>query len=153
MQPGDRLICALVVPRPPGYRFKDWPLHVTIVPWFRVGMSSEELAEDLRKQLVGSKPFVVAVGAEARFGYKERKQVNLVAAPLLMRLEGQTRRFLHAQEAWVVDEADQTRRGFRPHVTVQKNDRLQTGDTFQCDRLYVVAQHGGYKELEAEIIL
>lgn len=153
MRPGDRLICTFTEPQPAGFRFKKWPLHVTIVPWFRLSLPPAELARNYKRHLVGSQPFEVTVGGPAEFGYKKRKQVNLVVAPELRRLEGQTRRFLHAHKAWVVDEADKTRRGFRPHITVQDGGRAREGDTFRCDRLYVVAQHGDYKEVEAEAIL
>jgi len=123
------------------------------VPWFRVDLPAVELASGLKEALVGSHPFDVKVGEEAWFGYRRHKQVSLVEAEPLMRLEGQTRRFLHVHKAWVVDEADKTRRKFRPHVTVQQDDRLQRGDVFRCDRLYVVEQHGEYKEVERIINL
>lgn len=153
MQPGDRLICALVEPQTVGDTFTQWPLHVTIVPWFRTDLPTDELAAELGRSLIGSRPFDINVGQEEHFGYKKRKQVNLVDAPELGRLEGQTRRFLHAHKAWVVDEADKTRRGYRPHVTVQDDARLQAGNSFRCERLYVVAQYGAFKRVDAEITL
>lgn len=153
MRPGDRLVCAFIKSLPVHEQFKQWPLHVTIVPWFRLDLSVAELAAGLKGAFVGSHPFEVTVSMEARFGYKQRKQVNLVKAEELQRLEGQTRRFLHAYKAWVVDEADKTRRGFRPHVTVQQNDRVQRGDTFWCEKLSVVRQCGDYKEVESIISL
>jgi 2'-5' RNA ligase len=153
MKPGDRLICALIQPQPVGYRFKQWPLHITLVPWFRLDISSERLAGQMREAYVGGHAFEITVGMDAYFGYRNRKQVSLIDAPELPRLEGQSRRLLHAHKAWVVDEADKTRRGFRPHVTVQGDDRLHEGDRFICDRLYVIAQHGDCKVVEAEIVL
>src|SRR5665647_80127 len=99
MLPGDRLICALVNNQPVGTVFKDWPLHITIVPWFRLDMSSSQLAERLQKHYIGSRAFQVTVENESQLGYKKRKLVNLVAAPELMKLEGQTRRLLHAHKA------------------------------------------------------
>ena len=77
MQPGDRLICAFVEPQAPGTQFKDWFLHITIVPWFRLDMPSSQLAEALKKNYIGSQPFEVKVENETHFGYKKRKLVNL----------------------------------------------------------------------------
>src|SRR5438132_1325280 len=127
MRPGDRLICAFVNPINEGAQFKEWPLHVTIVSWFRLDITSAQLAQALQAHFIGSEPFKIDVQAEAQLGYKKRKTVNLVTAPELIKLEGQTRRWLHAHKAWVVDEADKTRRGFRPHVTHLKTGRLYEG--------------------------
>jgi 2'-5' RNA ligase len=148
MQPGDRLVCAFVEPKELGTQFKQWFLHITIVPWFRVDANSQELAVELSRAYVGSHGFEVLVGEEAQFGYKNRKTVNLVSAPELPRLEGQTRRLLHSYKAWVVDEADNTRRRhYKPHVTHNRGKMLKSGDTFRCNQLYIVEQKGDYKEV------
>jgi 2'-5' RNA ligase len=152
MLPGDRLICAFVKSQPIGSIFKDWPLHITIVPWFRLDTSSPRLAEQLSEHYIGSNAFRVDVLKETQFGYKKLKVVNLVAAPELIRLEGQTRRLLHSHKAWVVDEADKTRKGFRPHVTALNTGRVHEGDSFECDRLYIVSQHGDFKQIDSQII-
>jgi hypothetical protein len=60
---------------------------------------------------------------------------------------------IHAHKAWVVDEADKTRNGFRPHVTVLSTGRVNKADSFNCDRLYIVSQHGDFKQIDSEIIL
>lgn len=153
MLPGDRIICTFAKQQLLGSQFKDWPPHITIVPWFRLDISSSKLAEELKEHYVGSKPFKVSILDEAQFGYKKRKTVNLVTAPELMRLEGQTRRLLHQHKAWIVDEADKTRGHFRPHVTVLKTGRVNKGDSFNCDRLYIVTQHVSFKQIDSVIIL
>ena len=153
MLPGDRLICAFVKKQPIGSTFSDWPLHITIVPWFRLNIPSSQLAEQLKVHYIGSDAFRVTVLEETQLGYKRRKVVNLVAAPELMKLEGQTRRLLHAHKAWVVDEADKTRSGFHPHVTALNIGRVREGDNFKCDRLYIVSQHGHFKQIDNEVIL
>lgn len=153
MKPGDRVICAFIKRQSAGSIFKDWPLHITIVPWFRLDIPSVQLAEQLKERYTGNGAFKVAVLDAVRFGYKKTKLVNLVTAPELMKLEGQTRRLLHAHKAWVVDEADKTRRGFRPHVTTLSTGRVRSGDTFKCDRLYIVSQHGDFKQIDSVVML
>ena len=148
MLPGDRLICVFVKKQPAGYIFKDWPMHITIVPWFRLDILSAELAGQLQKQYSGINAFRISVLDEAQFGYKKRKVVNLVAAPELMKLEFQTRCLLHDYKAWVVDEADNTILNFRPHVTVQSTGRVNKDDNFSCGSLYIVSQHGDYKQID-----
>jgi 2'-5' RNA ligase len=153
MLPGDRVICAFVTQQSVGSIFTDWPLHITIVPWFRLDSTSAQLAEQLKKHYISSNAFTVTVLDEVRFGYKRTKLVNLVGAPELMKLEGQTRRLLHAHKAWIVDEADKTRRGFRPHVTALSTGRVHSGENFMCDRLYIVSQHGNFKRIDSVITL
>ncbi len=153
MLPGDRLICSFVATQSVGLTFKDWLPHITIVPWFRLDTSSANLARLLKKGYVGTHSFEVTVKEEAQFGYRNHKTVNLLVADELFRLEGQTRRVLHAQRAWVVDEADKTRRGFQPHVTVLPRGRVQQGDNFRCDKVYIVSQHGDYKQIDCVVVL
>jgi 2'-5' RNA ligase len=145
-------MCAFVKKQSVGATFKDWPLHLSIVPWFRLKISSLELANELHEHYVGSQPFQVNVLQEAQFGYKKKKTVNIVDTPELRRLEGQTRRLLHTHKAWIVDEADKTR-NFHPHVTTQKTKRAHEGDSFKCDCLYIVSQHGDFKQIDCEVIL
>lgn len=68
---------------------------------------------------------------------------------MLQRLEGQSRRALHSQNAWVVDEADKTRAIYRPHITVLPTGIAHEGDIIVCSKLYLVEQFGEYKEAQA----
>lgn len=152
MKPGDRMICIFVNDIPIGTTFTEWPLHVTIVPWFRLDTPSSDLAKQLQKHYIGSKPFQINVLQETQLGYKKRKTVNSIEAAELNRLEGQTRRLLHSYKTWIVDEADKTRK-FHPHITAQKSNRIHEGDIIKCDRLYVISQHGDFKQIDSEVIL
>ena len=153
MLPDDRLICAFVSKQLAGYIFKDWPMHITIVPWFRLDINSTQLAGQLQGQYAAIDAFSVSVLDEAQFGYKKRKMINLVGAPELMRLETQTRHLLHGYKAWVVDEADNSSKDFRPHVTAQSSGRVNKGDSFSCDSLYIVTHHGDYKQIDNVVLL
>jgi len=35
MVPGDKLICLFIDDYSIGDKFSEWPLHITIIPWFR----------------------------------------------------------------------------------------------------------------------
>jgi 2'-5' RNA ligase len=146
MIPGDRLFCSFVESHEVGYTFGDWPLHLTIVPWFRTGTSSDVLVADVENAVSGVGAFTVQMGEETGFGHCGRKLVNVVELPSpLIDIEQKIRRILHGQNAWIVDETTKRRRAFRPHVTVQKSRRMQTDDTFVCDSVYIVEQKGGHK--------
>lgn len=153
MLPGDRLICAFLKPQVTGVQFEDWPLHVTVVPWFRLEISSEDLAAGLRPALAGLKSFRVQAAATEPFGNRH-KLANLTCDPTpFIEIEKRVRALLKKQAAWLVDETTKRHRQYRPHITHQKSGRLKPGDTFSCDSLYIVEQNGGYKEVIGKVEL
>lgn len=154
MLPGDRLLCAFLENRSAGETFTDWPLHVTIIPWFRAEVASDELANIIKQKLASMSSFMYTVAGEAGFGYKGRKLVNLIVQPSpLDSIEKYVRSVLHEQRAWIVDETTEATRTFRPHITSLKTGRVHEGDSLLCDTLYIVEQKGEYKEIVSRIDL
>lgn len=154
MQPGDRLICAFVQPMHAGDLFRQWPLHITIVAWFRVEDSTERIVTGLKKALLPIRPFHVVMDGAAAFGPHHSRPARLVQLPTtLSEVEHRVRRYLHKKRAWLVDETTKVTYAYRPHVTAQVSGQSQAGDRFMCDRLYVVAQAGDYKEIVGEVQL
>lgn len=154
MQPGDRLITAFIDRRETGERFNQWPPHITLIPWFRTDVASDELALEIQATLSHIRPFAVEIGQEERFGARGRKLVNLVNLPSPLEIiEEAARQVLKTHQAWLVDESTRLRHRFRPHVTVQKSGRVQEGDSFKCDRLYLVMQEGSSKLITDEVLL
>lgn len=153
MVPGDRLFCAFVDNQLPGDTFIEWPLHITIVPWFRTNAPSDDLGRTLRQRLDGLEPFLVTVGREEKFGHK-RKTVNRIVVPSpFENIEEQARQLLHERKAWMVDETTKLRRRFMPHITELKAGRAHEGDSFMVDSLYIIEQKGGAKEVAGRIDL
>lgn len=154
MKPGDRLICAFTKALPADSQFIDWPLHVTVVPWFRLALNSELITANLER-LLGTTAFIVQMGEEnVQFGHQKDKRATLVQLPSpFTQLEQLVRGYFHDQHAWLVDESTSQRQEFRPHMTVQRTNGLHAGDTFQCDQLYIVEQKGPHKEVTGEIRL
>ncbi|MDB5164751.1 MAG: hypothetical protein JWL89_377 [Candidatus Saccharibacteria bacterium] len=154
MHPGDRLVCAFTTQHRVGDRFTEWPLHVTIVPWFRLALESEDLAKELEQALAGIKSFQVVLVGASQFGHSKGKTAHLVQLPTsFIQIEQIVRDGLKRHGAWLVDETTRLRRDYRPHVTNQKSEQTQMGATFMCDRLYIVEQKGGYKEVVATVEL
>lgn len=154
MLPGDRLVCALVEPQTVGMQFKTWLLHVTIVPWFRVDSASGVVAEGLSRALRSVRPFEATAGEDALLGPHKDRTVSLVRQPTpFTQIEAKVRTYLHKKRAWLADETTKKHYEFRPHVTVQGEGRLYDGNTFWCDRLYIVEQKDALKEVVAEVRL
>jgi len=150
--PGDRLVCALVRPMMVGESFARWPLHVTIVPWFRLPDSSEMIASGLAQALATIQSFQVRADGEAMMGPRRQRHARLMQQPTpLSDIEQKVRTYLHKKRAWLVDETTKRKYQYRPHVTDQGSGALQEGDTFWCDRLYIIEQKGDYKEIMSEV--
>jgi len=154
MLPGDRLICAFVSERKVGATFRLWPLHVTIVPWFRLNAANETIVYGLERALKPIMPFESVGDDKAWFGpHRNRLARLLVASSPFVDVEERVRKYLHKKHAWLADETTKGHRVFRPHVTTQGSWGLRRGETFVCDRLYIVEQKGDYKEIISEICL
>jgi 2'-5' RNA ligase len=134
--------------------FVQWPLHVTVVPWFRCGMATGELCRGLAQVLEGIDAFDVTMAETANFGRGGRKPVRLVSQPtVLMDIERKVRSYLRDQGAWLADESTRARRSYRPHVTDQADEQLYEGDSFRCDRVSIIEQKGGLKTVMSEVRL
>jgi hypothetical protein len=153
MLPGDRLICAFVDPVSVGKTFSNWLLHVTIVPWFRLDDSSDQIARGLQTALSPIPQFQVKVGEEVRLGPKKNRPAHLVEEGLFPDIEKRIRNYLHKKQAWLVDETTKRKQQFRPHVTFQGDNHVKTGDVLVFDAVYIVEQRGSYKEVVAAIPL
>jgi len=154
MQPGDRLICAFVERTDVRGTFRTWPLHVTILPWLRLESSSDTIASGLVKALQPVNPFEVVMDGQAVFGPRRNRPAALVRLPTpFADIERRARNYFHKKRAWLVDETTKVRREFLPHVTAQGDKQMQPGNTFMCDRVYIVEQKGDFKQVAGEIIL
>lgn len=154
MLPGDRLLCALVRPQPIGGRFASWPLHVTVVPWFRLADSSDAVAAGLAAAVATIATFEARAGEAVRLGPKKNRPARLVRLPTaFMDIEPRVRKYFHKKRAWLVDETTKRRHDYRPHVTFQQAGELGAGQTFHVERLYIIEQKGDYKEIVADIRL
>ena len=135
----DQLVCALVHELAVGETFEDWPLHVTIVPWFKPRVGEAVLLGHLAQAVKDQLAFSATVGKDAYFGAK---------AVSLMQQIPHWQRIQEAAFAVVGEDAVPTApynfvgSNFKPHMTVQKDLRLHPGDTFVCDALYVIEHTG-----------
>lgn len=153
MLPGDRMVCALLEPLEPGDRFEAWPLHVTVIPWFRFEDSSERVAKGLWRAYTHVRPFSAKVGSEISLGPNKDRTARVLEPASFPELERLTRTYFHKKRAWLVDETTKARRDYLPHITYQGDDGPRQGDVVHCGRLYIIEQYGEYKEVVAKIPL
>lgn len=146
------MVCAFVEPQAIGALFKrvEWPLHVTIVPWFRLKVSQEQFIQTLQKELSGYRPFKTEVTRPGH-SHSGLRRLSLLKKESWQPIHETVLEIVlrHATMAVPLTFAHQH---YRPHVTYQKHAHLNTGDTFTCDRLYIVEQKSDYKQITAEII-
>jgi 2'-5' RNA ligase len=154
MLPDDRLVCGFIRPIAVGDSFQTWPLHITVVPWFRLPDLTVSIVVGLTEALTPIAPFRATATAEALMGPRHNRPVALLAEPTPFQdIEQRVRNYLHKKRAWLVDETTKIQRPFRPHVTVQQIDQLLIGDSFATDSIYIVEQKGDYKQVVGEIKL
>jgi hypothetical protein len=152
MRPGDRLVCAFIEPHGLGTKFTEWFLHVTIVPWFRLDDESKQVAAGLGAALTPVEPFEARIIGETKMGPRKRS-AHLLESASFEEVERRVRAYFHKKRAWLVDETTKKPRQFRPHVTFQGETHLNKDDVIFCDRLYIVEQQGGHKEITGVVEL
>ena len=152
MRPGDRLVCAFVEPQAVGVQFKEWLLHVTIVPWFRLEDNADNIVAGLQKALTPIKPFEAKIIGETLKGPRKRP-AHILEPAKFPEVEQRVRSYLHKKRAWLVDETTKKPRQFQPHVTFQGETHLPPGANVVCDCIYVIEQKGNYKRVAARIDL
>lgn len=123
----DRPICVFLESQPLHTQFEVWPLHVTIVPWFRLPDSSESVAQGLLAQVLAPiGPFTTVAGDEAMFGPKKTRWARLIMEPSPFSLIAQKSRvYLHKKRAFLIDETTKRLPRFHPHVTAQRTEWLK----------------------------
>jgi hypothetical protein len=111
-----------------GFPLRTWPLHVTVAPTFITLADPTAVAAAIAPVVAGSPTVSVTAGAEEGFGPSGRVPVTvLVPSPELSTLHGTLLDALGVVDAEFDDPA-YTGPGYRAHVTVTRNARMQPGD-------------------------
>lgn len=148
MLKGDKLICLFVQDYSLGDKFTHWPLHITILPWFRNDLSTDRIIEEICKELQSYASFSLNISQEAYFGSKKDKLVNLIKPDkTLSSIEKTIRSYLKAKRSWIVDETTKRKIQYSPHVTVQSSERLIAGDKIKINKIYLIEQKEENKEV------
>ena len=163
--PGSLIIVHLVEKRPEGMVFPrkraDWPLHVTLVPWFCIADSQrQKLFETLQTYLATKRPFSVHIGEEKKLGPDKNVPVNLIAEQepvrrlhdALMKIAGRYSALSH-KDASARSGTEQT---YLAHITHhQAADGLHrcfAGDQELFDSVTVAQMLDGHSSQRCEIL-
>jgi hypothetical protein len=125
---------------PDGTEFpgNNWPLHLTIVGHFTVTWNEAELTRKLRELLSMQPMITVCAQHDELFGPQRDIPVTVLEpAPELISLHNKVVTLLKTGHS-VFDNLEFIESGYRPHVSIQADDRLHEGDVVQIEAVSLV---------------
>ena len=115
-----------------------WPLHVTFLPNFTIEWPLAELIHDLNELADAVAPFDITAEGQTAFGLNEDIPVTLIRPDdKVMDLHYKLLLTSH-DGSFTYDTPQFINQGFRPHATVQKNNRLHAGQTYRIGDISLV---------------
>ena len=128
------ITCAFVDDYAVGDELLDWPLHITLVPWFFVD-NMRQFQDDLVQHVADIHRIPVTVGEQRTWG---PNVVNVIqrSAPL---------HELHARLLHLITSSGEllinqqyTGLNYTPHITHQKSLSAQPGDNVTIGTVYII---------------
>jgi hypothetical protein len=114
------------------FSFRDWPLHLTIVPVFEASV-----AESIERMTrFTAAPIAVTVGGDEGFGSSLSMVVSVIERS--PELDALHINLISALGTPVFENPEYTGAGYRPHVTVKKHGRVNRGDRLDLTQLALV---------------
>lgn len=140
---GSHIAVIMVDKLPKGAAFRrkrmEWPLHVTVMPWFSVAKPQHLLLQDLETITKKRKSFRLAVDSDALFGPKKDISVSLVQKnENISSLHQELLRYVLAHGAVEDSYVQWLGDAYRPHITHHGKIRPNTGDIISADGLTIV---------------
>lgn len=135
----ENVVAILLEPVKIGKEFIEWPLHITIVPWFH-GYDADKLDELLRGLATKHKPFMATVGQIERFGYKKDVEVNVIDDyEPLKRLHLDVFNTLENNN-FIIHQKDFVGEDYRAHITRQPKSHKNEGEVIEVKSFALVKQ-------------
>lgn len=132
-----QIIVAGLEPLEVGSTFTKWPLHITLLPWFRA-RKQKDLVSAIEQVVHEQRPLIVLLGETALFG-KNRDKIVRLAQP-----EDELRS-LHVllmdavcDMGAVLEDMSFVSYKYKPHVTVAYEEPVS--DTFKIQSVALVSQ-------------
>jgi len=135
------MVCHMLEEAPEGHQFSNWPLHLTVIPWFRVeeeALPSTLLAIEETAKRVGS--FAVRTKGNAWYGPKDDVPVTEVedTTSRLAKLHHGLLQSIQDGGGTVID-LTYTGANYSPHVSLTEDSRgLQPGQVLELSNITVV---------------
>jgi hypothetical protein len=136
------MVCHMLEKAPEGFQFSEWPLHLTVVPWFRVeegALLNTLLAIEATAKKVGS--FAIKAKGDAWYGPKGDVPVTEVedtTGGKLVKLHLGLLQGIQHSGGTILD-LTYTGESYSPHVSLTKNgSSLQRDRVIHCSNITVV---------------
>jgi 2'-5' RNA ligase len=146
----DFLVVCMLAPIEVGTQFTQWPLHMTLVPWFKA--SDEKTVQEIVQNATSvHHPFSVTIGERAYFGPAGKLPVlKIVNTPDLQSLHESVLQAV--KDAGLQIEGRYTGDNYSPHVTQQAGKDAEGVLQFDC--VYIAeALPQGYRKIVAKLEL
>lgn len=135
----EHVVAIMLGPISIGQEFIDWPLHITIVPWFPCG-DSEKLDSILVDEAKTHASFLVEVGKIEKFGPGKNIGVNLIKdSPELNKLHWSIYTALEKNN-FGIHQKEYVGDGYKPHITHQPHGQKRKGEKLKIESLALVKQ-------------
>lgn len=133
----EYLIAFMLEPMDKGDTFIRWPLHITLVPWFRTPNETAQIVYDISDAATKFKPISSRGIQRARFGWRRKVQVTALASSELHDLHRQLLSMLENKGYNLVDKKH-TGVSYQPHITKKGNAEFKPGHELIVDRIYLI---------------
>ena len=115
-----------------------WPLHVTFLPNFTIGWPLAELIHKLDELAAVAAPFDITAEGQTAFGVNEDVLVTLIRPDDNVMDMHRKLLLVPHDGSFTYDTPQFIDRGFRPHATVQKDNRLHGGQAYHIGDISLV---------------
>jgi len=132
------IVVSFLEPLENGFNFscKEWPLHITLLPNFTIKGSLNELINKLGELASIVSAFDVEVGNNERFGPNGEVLVSLIKPnENILSLHNV---LVDVAKLYVFDTPQYIGDGYRPHATVQLNNKLIRGQIKNINSITLV---------------
>ena len=136
----DENVIAILLERMPlNKEFIEWPLYITIVPWFH-GYDAKKLDSLLVKISKSHKGFTAQIGPLEKFGHKKEVAVNVVDdCDQLDKLHLDVFNTLEKND-FIIHQKDFVGETYRAHITRQPKGHKNEGDRIEVGAFALVKQ-------------
>ena len=135
----EHVVAIVLEPVAIGQEFIDWPLHITIVPWFPRD-DAQKLDSILTNVAKTQSGFSVEVGEIEKFGPEKNVKVNLIKdSSGLNELHWIIFKVLEKNK-FGIHQKEYVGNGYRPHITHQPHGHARLGDSFRVKSFILVKQ-------------
>lgn len=146
-QSKDFVLVAMAEPQEVGRRFNEWPLHITLVPWFTAPDLSS-VTNICRQAAAHATPFSVKVLDREYFGAHRLPVMIIEKHPKLVQLHNDLLDMI-TNAGWDVP-GRYTRSQYKPHVT--RHHGKDASGSVAIDAIYIVEKlEQGYRKVVGKV--